>query len=123
VTVDGDLVRTKYFEYSRKEIEDTICSELDDACLPALLGGKNSSACPTPNGEGHEPGGRLHDCKGKDLWALGKKRTDVDAQPPRGKGRPGFGRANTGPHQPCPPSGPPPSFWRPPRQRRAQASS
>jgi hypothetical protein len=92
VTVDGDLVRTKYYEYSRKKIEDTIGSSLDEACLPALLGCKNSRACPTPNDEGHEQGGRLHDCKGKDLWAFGRKRTDVDVPPPRGKGRPGFGR-------------------------------
>jgi hypothetical protein len=92
VTVDGDLVHTKYFAYSREEIEATIGRSLDDACLPALLGGRNSRACPTPNSEGHEPGGRLHDCKGKDLWELGRKRTDVDAPPPRGKGRPGFGR-------------------------------
>jgi hypothetical protein len=67
VTVDGDLVRKKYFEYSRKEIEDTIGRSLDEACLPALLGGKNSRACPMPNDKGHEQGGRLRDCKGKDL--------------------------------------------------------
>jgi hypothetical protein len=87
VTVDSDLVRTKCYEYSRKKIEDTISRSLDEACLPALLGGKNIRACPT-----HEQGGRLHDCKGKDLWALGRKRADVNFPPPRGKGRPGFGR-------------------------------
>jgi hypothetical protein len=92
VTVDGDLVRTKYYEYSRKKIEDTIDRSLDEACLPALLGGKNSRACPTPNDEGHEQGGRLHDCKGRDLWSLWRKRTEVDGPPPRSKGRPGFGR-------------------------------
>jgi hypothetical protein len=53
VTVDGDLVRTKYFAYSRKEIETTIGCSLDDACLPALLGCRNSRACPTPNIKRH----------------------------------------------------------------------
>jgi hypothetical protein len=90
--VDGDSVRTKYYEYSRKEIEDTLGRSLDETCLPALLGGKNSRACPTPNDKGHEQDGLLHDCKGKDLWALSGKCEDVDGPPSRSKGRPGLGR-------------------------------
>jgi hypothetical protein len=85
-------VRTQYYEYSRKLIEAALDRSLDEICLPAVLGGKNSSVCPSPNADGHEPGGRFHTCKGKDVWALGKKRAEVDAQQPRGKGRPGFGR-------------------------------
>jgi hypothetical protein len=90
--VEGDLVRTRYYEYSRKEIEASLDRSLDEVCLPAVLCGRNSRACPTPNDKGHEQGGFFHCCKGKDLWALGKKLADVDAPPSRGKGRPGFAR-------------------------------
>jgi hypothetical protein len=90
--VEGDMMRTRYYEYSRKAIEAALDKSLDEVCLPAVLSGTNSRACPTPNANGHEPGGRFHDCKGKDVWALGKKRADVDVPPSRGKGRPGLGR-------------------------------
>jgi hypothetical protein len=74
------MVRTRYYKYSHKEIEASLNRLLDEICLPAALCGKNSRACPTPNDKGHKPGGRFHVCKGKDLWALGQKRADVDTR-------------------------------------------
>jgi hypothetical protein len=90
--MDGDVVRTRYYEYSRKKLEALLCKSLDDVCLPAVLDAKNSYTCPTPDEDGHEDGGHFHECKGKDLWALGTKRADVDIPQSRGKGLLGFAR-------------------------------
>jgi hypothetical protein len=88
VAVDGDVVRTKIFEYSRKKIEETVGRPLNEICLPGVLGGRGS--CPTPDEPGHEKDGRLHDRNGKDLRVLGTRRADAPAA--RVDKRPGFGR-------------------------------
>jgi hypothetical protein len=95
-TVDDDMVSTKYDTYSRATLTlELMFGRTKDLCGPVLLtSGRCPWPCPSPDEEGHGPGGMCHVLCGQDPFTIAKKRAvDSDAPPPRKRnGTVGFRR-------------------------------
>jgi hypothetical protein len=75
--VGGDVITTAKYTCSKAALERMLWRSKDLCWTVLLTGGRRPWPCPTPDEEGHCPGGRCDDLCGQDPYSLAQKKPDV----------------------------------------------